>query len=261
LVLYTDNALIAFECIDCIQKSTDGKGKFCAYKLDLAKAYDRVDWKYLEESLHKLGFAGQWISWIMSCVKTVTYSVRLNGELLETFTPTRGLRQGDPLSPYLFLFVAEGLSRLLQREIDAGQIKELKVCRRSPGISHLLFADDSLLFFEASADQANKVKTVLNSYEAATGQLLSPGKCSLLLGNRCSNETGQMVAAILGIQTVGFDEKYLGLPVPEGRMKDGKFQPVKEKAKKCLNDYAEKYSSSDAKEVGTVYQYIPDECV
>jgi hypothetical protein len=117
------------------------------------------------------------------------------------------------------------------------------------------------LFFEASADQANKVKTVLNSYEAATGQLLSPGKCSLLLGNRCSNETGQMVAAILGIQTVGFDEKYLGLPVPEGRMKDGKFQPVKEKAKKCLNDYAEKYSSSDAKEVGTVYQYIPDECV
>nr|XP_051197283.1 uncharacterized protein LOC127310672 [Lolium perenne] len=107
-------------------KSTDGKGKFCGYKLDLAKAYDRVDWKYLQDILTKLGFANQWVDWVMCCVKTVTYSVRFNGTLLENFTPTRGLRQGDPLSPYLFLFVADGLSRLLQKEIDAGKIKELK---------------------------------------------------------------------------------------------------------------------------------------
>jgi hypothetical protein len=115
------------------------------------------------------------------------------------------------------------LSKLLQREIDAGHIKELKVCQRSPGISHLLFVDDSLLFFEANLDQANKVKTVLNNYEQATGQLLSPGKCSLLLGNKCSEAQGQVVASILEIETVGFEEKYLGLPVPEGRMRDGKF--------------------------------------
>jgi hypothetical protein len=69
----------------------------------------------------------------------------------------------------------DGLSRLLQREIDAGHINELKVCRHSMGISHLLFPDDSLLFFEANADQANKVKNVLIKYEVATGQLLSPG--------------------------------------------------------------------------------------
>jgi hypothetical protein len=89
--LITDNALIAFECINSLQKSMDNKGKYCAYKLDLAKAYDRVDWNYLEEVLEKLGFARQWISWIMSCVKSVTYSVRLKGELLEKFAPTRGL--------------------------------------------------------------------------------------------------------------------------------------------------------------------------
>jgi hypothetical protein len=122
-----------------------------------------VDWRYLEKILKKLGFANQWITWVMTCVRTVAYSVRFNGEILENFKPTRGLRQGDPLSPYLFLFVADGLSKLLQREIDAGHNKELKVCRCSPGISHLLFADDSLLFFEANLDQANKVKTVLNN--------------------------------------------------------------------------------------------------
>jgi hypothetical protein len=232
-----------------MQKSTDNKEKFCAYKLDLAKAYDKVDWKYLDETLRKLGFATKWISWIMCCVKTVTYSVRLNGELLEKFNPTRGLRQGDPLSPYLFLFVADGLSKLLQHEIDKRQIKELKVCRRSPGISHLLFADDNILFFEATTDQTNKVKSVLNRYERATGQQLSPDKCSLLLGNKCTNEMGESVAAILDVKMVGFDEKYLGLPVPEGKMKDGKFQPVKERVKKRFTDYAEKYSSCGAKEV------------
>jgi hypothetical protein len=109
--------------------------------------------------------------------------------------------------------------------------------------------DNNLLFFEASSDQANKVKTLLNKYELATGQCLIPGKCSLLLGNKCTENQGQVVASILVIQRVGFEEKYLGLPVPEGRMKDGKFQPVKRKIKKHVSDYAEKYFSSWAKDV------------
>ena len=133
------------------------------------------------------------------------------------------------------------------------------MCRCSPGVSHLLFADDSLLFFEANEDQATKVKRVLENYEQAIGQLLSSDKCSLLLGNKCTDEAGQSVAAILDIQTVGFEEKYVGLSVPEGRMKDGKFQPVKEKIKKRFTDYAEKYSSSGTKEVLIKYvvQAIP----
>jgi hypothetical protein len=73
--------------------------------------------------------------------------VKFNGALLETFTPTRGLRQGNLLSPFLFLFVADGLSELLREEVEAGGISPLKVCRNAPGISHLLFADDTLLFF------------------------------------------------------------------------------------------------------------------
>ena len=108
----------------------------------MAKAYDRVDWNFLEGVLRKVGFNDKWVNWVMTCVRTVRFSVRCNGcngELLEAFTPFRGLRQGDPLSPYLFLFVADGLSTLLDREVRAGGITPLKVARSSPGISNLLF--------------------------------------------------------------------------------------------------------------------------
>ena len=99
-----------------------------------------MDWAYLQQVMEKLGFHRKWIQWVMECVTTVRYTVRFNGVLMDAFQPTRGLRQGDPLSPYLFLFVADGLSKVLQHESELGRIQGLKVCRRAPEISHLLFA-------------------------------------------------------------------------------------------------------------------------
>ena len=128
----------------------------------------------------RLGFHCTWVRWVMSCVTTVHYSVCLNGIPLESFQPTRGLRQGDPLSPYLFLFVADALSLLLQKDVQDGTLKELKISRHAPGISHLLFADDALLFFKANTEQAERVKLVLQKFEESTGQKLSTEKCSLL---------------------------------------------------------------------------------
>jgi hypothetical protein len=106
--LITDNALIAFECIHSIRQQTF-KGPFFALKIDMMKAYDRVEWNYLHSCLSKLGFTPDCIQSVMTCVTCVRYAVRVNGELTEPVIPSRGIHQGDPISPYLFLLCTEGL--------------------------------------------------------------------------------------------------------------------------------------------------------
>lgn len=223
--MITDNAIIVFECIHAIQKGSGDREEFCAYKLDLSKAYDRVDWGYLKQLLEKLGFQSQWVHWIMTCVSTIRYTVRFNGALLVPFAPSHGLRQGDLLSPYLFLLVADGLSVLPKHYERMGRLEGIKVCRRAPSISHLLFADASLLFFRATAEQAHQVKAALAIFERNTGQLLSPSKCSMLVREGREGNGAQQVRSILGMERLDFEEKYVGLPTPQGRIKRGIFQP------------------------------------
>ena len=160
----------------------------------------------------------------MTCVTSVRYSVRFNGTLLDSFAPSCGLRQGDPLSPFLFLFVTDGLSAILRQCVEVGLITPIKVCRRAPGISHLLFADDTLLFFEASRAQAEQVKSCLDLYASATGQLLNYNKCSIMFGEACPMNAQEYVRDVLTFTSIEFEEKYLGLPTPNGRMSKGIFQ-------------------------------------
>ena len=93
--MITDNALIAFECLHAINSNADERSKFCAYKLDLSKAYDRVEWCFLRKVLLELGFQSTWVDRVMTCVTSVRYTIRFNGVVSTPFTPTRGLRQGD----------------------------------------------------------------------------------------------------------------------------------------------------------------------
>jgi hypothetical protein len=228
--------------------------------MDLSKAYDRVDWKFLEGILLKLGFDRIWVSRIMACVSSVRFSVVVNGQLTETFTPSRGLRQGDPLSPYLFLFVAESLTKVINRAVQTNKLQEFKICRMSPGISHLMFADDCLLFFRASQEQAVAIKDVISAFEKGSGQLLSTGKCSLLFSDNCPDTIQQQVRQTLEVSRENFEDKYLGYPTPEGRMKKGKFQPSKDRLSKKLNNWAEKLMSMGAKDelITSVAQAIPN---
>jgi hypothetical protein len=175
--------------------------------------------------------------------------VKFNGDLLDSFSPSRGLRQGDPLSPFLFLFVVDGLSALRQREVQDNTITTIRICRRASGISHLLFADDSLLFFKAEANQARRVKQVIEEYATSTRQLINPAKCSIFFGESCPTDTREQVKSALHVHQEAFDAKYLGLPTPHERMDKGKFESLRSSLSKSLTEWGDNHLTQVAKEV------------
>ena len=121
-----------------------------ALKLDMSKAYDRVEWEFLEKIMHHLGLDEKLIRIIMSCMKSVSYSVLLNRQPVSRIKPSRGLRQGDSLSPYLFLLCALGLQSLIQKAEVNDDIRGVTICRNGPRVSHLFFAYDNVLFCRAT---------------------------------------------------------------------------------------------------------------
>lgn len=126
-----------------------------ALKLDITKAYDRVSWKFLKHKMQAMNFSERWIKWIFLCVQTVSYQFCINGFLVGLVNPKRGLRQGDPLSPYIFLLCVEGLSNDLDRVVITADLHGSKIAPTTPPISHLLFADHSFLFFKGTNEEAH----------------------------------------------------------------------------------------------------------
>uniref|UniRef100_A0A2N9FA00 Reverse transcriptase domain-containing protein n=1 Tax=Fagus sylvatica TaxID=28930 RepID=A0A2N9FA00_FAGSY len=116
-----------------------GRKGHMALKLDMSKAYDRVEWDFLESIMRRMGFAGEWIRLMMMCLRSVSYSVLINGEQCRYFTASRGIRQGDSLSPYLFLLCAEGLSFLLRKAMAEKKINGVAASRDGPKLTHLFF--------------------------------------------------------------------------------------------------------------------------
>lgn len=167
--LISDNILIAYEITHYIRNKRGGDTGYAAIKLDMSKAYDRVEWCFSRNIMRRIGFDDRWVNLIMECVTSVRYSIKVNGALSRVFTPERGLRQGDPLSPYLFLLCAEGFSTLLNKAEAEGLIAGVKICHNAPSVSHLLFADDSLISIRANREDAGHLQNVLDLYEQCPG--------------------------------------------------------------------------------------------
>ncbi|XP_062028884.1 uncharacterized protein LOC133744870 [Rosa rugosa] len=244
--LITDNTLIANKVSHYIHTCMSSEGVM-SLKLDMSKAYDRMEWKFLEAVLLRFGFAESWVRIIMQCVSTVRYSFLINGQPKGYLTPTRGLRQGDPLSPYLFLLCAEFFSALLDKKASQGLLQGVRVCEGAPVIHHLLFAYDSLLFGVASEEECMHIKSVLKDYELVSGQLVNFSKSNIVFSKKVHLDLQHSLAASLGVEIVAKHEKYLGLPTYVGRSKTETFAFIKERLSKKLEGWqatAASFSSS-----------------
>ena len=163
-----------------------------------------------------------------------------NSQETDIFTPTRGIRQGGPLSPYLFLLCAEGLSSLLHFEEEAGGIEGIRVCRNAPSVSHLLFADDSLILMSADVLNAASLEHVLDSYCQSSGQMASLSKSSIFFSPNTPVVSRTEICQLLHIDTKALSDKYLGLPAMVGADRSDCFRHFCERIKERLREWMEK---------------------
>jgi hypothetical protein len=247
--LITDNVLVAYEIMHSMQKRMWSKTGFMGIKLDMSKAYNRVEWTFLETTMSRLGFEARWIQLIMACVRSVQYSILVNGTPVGDIRPTRGTRQGDPMSPYLFMICAEMLSSLLSHAERNGIITGVPSSPKGPRISHLFFADDSILFCKSNSVEWHCLLRILGIYEATSGQKLNLQKTSIFFSRNTSHSRREEILSLSGLTEAHKFDTYLGLPALVGKSKTQAFNNIKEKVGLKLSNWKVKFLSQAGKEV------------
>ncbi|KAL9672299.1 hypothetical protein QQ045_028549 [Rhodiola kirilowii] len=245
----SDNFIVAHEVSHFLKKCKDGSNFYASIKRDLRKAYDRVEWCFLESIMRKMGFADRWVTRVMSCATSISYAVKVNDSVSREFLPERGLRQGEPLSPYLFLLCTELLSANIKAGILAGQISCLKICRSAPVVTHLFFADDSIFFIKADPVEATNWRRILSEYGAISGQRINLEKSEVCFSDNTPAYSRMEIAGILGVHPVAGHSKYLGLPLVMGQKKTETCRCIVEKMWKRINDWKFKFLSAAGREV------------
>ncbi|CAM8880222.1 unnamed protein product [Rhodiola kirilowii] len=152
-----------------------------AWKIDLMKAYDTINWSFLTSMLEHMKFPNKFIAWMAMCVQTTSYSIMINGEMIDFFEGKRDLRQGDPLSPFLFTIAMECLSRMLQRLNRIEGFYFHPKCHRIK-LSHIMFADDLILFSSGRPAAINAIKEVVNNFLNCSGLSINFQKSQLFAG-------------------------------------------------------------------------------
>lgn len=213
-----------------------------AIKTDMEKAYDRVEWNFVLKVMEKLGFHGKWIGWIEQCIKTPCLSILLNGSPYGKFYPSRGLHQGDPLSPSLFILCLEVFSRLLLREEARGSLRGLKLCRGAPVVTHL-FADDLLLFARATLQDAKRIEECLDKYMPWSGQKINFSKSSIHFSKNFQGPAMLQIMDQLHLKKLPAKAKHSGLPLLIPRSKAKALDEVKSRLLKKMEGWKAKVLS------------------
>jgi hypothetical protein len=241
--LITDNTLLAFETFHYLKHNRNKKKGYVGIKLDMAKAYDRLEWSFIENTLSTMGFPMKLVHTIMRCVSTVSFSTLVNGQPSYSFKPHRGIRQGDPLSPYLFILCADVFSGMITKSQNQSLIHGIAIAHDAPKVCHLFFADDSILLCKASKEEAGHLKTIFDDYQRISGQKINMEKSEMTFSPCIYNNIKAEVQSVLPFTITDNINKYLGMPTQIGQSKQIGFNFIMNKVKSRLKGWKERLLS------------------
>nr|CAN75609.1 hypothetical protein VITISV_002943 [Vitis vinifera] len=234
-----DAVLIANEVVD--EKRRSGE-EGVVFKIDFEKAYDHVEWGFLDHVLQRKGFSQKWRAWMRGCLSSSSFAILVNGNAKGWVKASRGLRQGDPLSPFLFTLVADVLSRLMIRAEEAGITEGFLVGRDRTRVSLLQFADDTIFFSKASLDLLQNLKIILLVFGQVSGLKINLEK-STISGINTRQEMLSSLALVLECRVSEWPLSYLGLPLGGNPKTIGFWDPVVERISRRLDGWKKAYLS------------------
>ncbi|KAG8372576.1 hypothetical protein BUALT_Bualt12G0080400 [Buddleja alternifolia] len=234
-----DNVLVIQELIHSLRKSKGRVGGM-VIKLDLEKAYDKVNWEFLEQTLDFFGFPPNLVRLIMFCVTNSKPRVLWNGEPLTPFVPSCGLRQGDPLSTYLFVLCVERLGYLVEHEVNEGKWDPLPVCRGGPRFSHLFFADDLLFMAKATKENATTINSILEKFCGSLGLLVNKAKSQIFFSKNTDRGIRRCISGLLGFGCTNDLGKYLGAPLVHNRVSSNLYNELIDRVQSRLTTWKAK---------------------
>ncbi|CAH9071538.1 unnamed protein product [Cuscuta epithymum] len=196
----------------------------CMIKVDLRKAYDTVSWEFLENVLKDIGIPTLFVNWIMECVTTSSFSISINGVLHGWFEGKRGLRQGDPMSPLLFVICLEYFSRMIDLRTMGPNFKYHPLCSKLK-ISHLAYADDLVLFSKGDCRSIKILAETLEDYGMVSGLMVNHDKSNIFLGGNVANALPQILD-LVDFQQGSFPVRYLGIPLAPLKISVAQFSPL-----------------------------------
>eukprot|EP00253_Pinus_taeda_P035376 PITA_35376 len=225
-----DGIILTHEIIHSLKSS---KQAGMLLKLDLSKAFDKLSWSYIENMLKAFGFCHSWIRWIMSLISSTHFSLLVNGLPSRPFKPSRGIRQGDPLSPFLFIIMAEGLGRHLKQALLSNQLKGISI-HNSPASSHQQFVDDTMLYGYPSAQEATYLKSLLKEFSDASGLQVNKAKSQIFFFHT-PPLVKLAITRILIFHAASLPSTYLGAPLTASAIKQPAWRVLLEKFESKLN--------------------------
>ena len=225
----------------------------------MCKSNDRVSWNFPKAVLSSMNFSGTWINQIVECITSAQYAILLNGSPTQPFHPSKGLRQGDPISLYMFLFYTNILSIALTQAKTHKKIKGITIGRRGVSFTHLLFADDSIFLFQNDKHSILNLKDIILWYRSISGQCINFAKFDLFCSSNIPTNIQKSLAKNLQVNLVQIPSKYLGTNFKLRRRRVIYFQDLVDKVQAKLQGWKVRIQSQEGRTtlIALVLQSIP----